>query len=531
MKISIHNRDYTLFDVEDNVSDTDINPIELKLFDGDVFTYENDSFQITDSPVRNTKYLTGVLKLDDGKTYGRTNNNKRLLYKCMPNNKKLPFFLIPYDINIGFNKKHKNKFILFKFSEWNFNHPCGTIIETIGDIDDLESLYAYNLYSNSLNYSLKPFIQQVHKINDNNVLKTNKQNKSNYIFSIDPINCHDFDDAFSITKLDNNIICVSVYITEIVSSIDHNNLWSFFTERVATIYLPNKKLNMIPKSYSESCLSLQENKNRRVIKLDFFFNEDGTLDVKLNKQFNITITEISVDKNFVYEDESLVNNPSYKLLLKLSKLIDKTIKNSHDLVSLWMVKTNEYCAKFLKQGIFRKSVCCDDLKVHLDEWKHLSSEYVLYNPEYEINPYYVQVTSPIRRIVDLLNQIVLCNLITEGISVNATTFLNKWLNKIDEITRQTKKIKKVQLECSLLNYFKNKKDSKENYEGEVVKKDLHKKRMVQYNYYTIYVSELKLFTTVSTLKDVEMNKKLVVKFYLFTRESDLSHKVRSVIVD
>jgi hypothetical protein len=72
---------------------------------------------------------------------------------------------------------------------------------------------------------------------------------------------------------------------------------------------------------------------------------------------------------------------------------------------------------------------------------------------------------------------------------------------------------------------------KENYEGEVVKKDLHKKRMVQYNYYTIYVSELKLFTTVSTLKDVEMNKKLVVKFYLFTRESDLSHKVRSVIVD
>jgi exoribonuclease R len=82
--------------------------------------------------------LTGVLKLDDGKTFGRTSNKKRLLYKCMPSNKKLPFFLIPYEIRNGFNKKHKNKLILFKFSEWGqFNHPHGSIIETIGDIDDV----------------------------------------------------------------------------------------------------------------------------------------------------------------------------------------------------------------------------------------------------------------------------------------------------------------------------------------------------------------------------------------------------------
>jgi hypothetical protein len=108
--------------------------------------------------------------------------------------------------------------------------------------------------------------------------------------------------------------------------------------------------------------------------------------------------------------------------------------------------------------------------------------------------------------------------------------MNKWHKKIEEITRQTKRIKKVQFECSLLNYLKNKKDLKENYEGEVVKKELHKRISGQYNY-TIYVSELKLFTTVSSLKDVQLKTKLVVKFYIFTRESDLSHKVRSVIVD
>jgi hypothetical protein len=116
MKISIHNRAYTLFDIHDNHDNVDVNPIDLQLFDGDVFTYVDTVLNIIDSPVRKSVYLTGVLKLDDGKTYGRTSNKKRLLYKCMPNNKKLPFFLIPYDIKIGFNKKHKNKLVLFKFS-------------------------------------------------------------------------------------------------------------------------------------------------------------------------------------------------------------------------------------------------------------------------------------------------------------------------------------------------------------------------------------------------------------------------------
>jgi hypothetical protein len=469
MKISIYNRTYTLFDVQDNDDGVDINPINLKLFDGDVFTYIDNVLNIIDSPVRNAIYLTGVLKLDDGKTYGRTNNKKRLLYKCMPSDKKIPFFLIPYDVRPGFIKKQKNKLILFKFSEWSqSNHPYGSIIETIGEADNTLSLYSYKLHSKHLNYNLKPFIQETNKIT--NTIPNIFPNDEEFIFSIDPLHCGDFDDAFSIKKLENNKYCVSIYITEIVSCLDKNKLWDFFTEQVSSIYLPQKKLCMIPKSFSESFLSLQEKKTRKVIKIDFFFNEDGTqYNVSRSNVFaNITIIDVYIDKNFVYEEESLLKNNSYRELLNLTKSIEATIENSHDLVSFWMIRTNEYCAKFMddnQKGIFRNVTHNDNLNYGLNDWSHLSSQYVLYINRNSQDIPYAQVTSPIRRIVDLLNQIVLCNLIRNSVSSDREDFfLKRWLSKIDDINIETKKVRKLQFECSLLNHFNSekKKNTKES---------------------------------------------------------------------
>jgi hypothetical protein len=118
MKISILDRTYTSFSIDDNFLDINVDPIDLKLFDEDEFTYTDSVFDLTHSSVRNSEYIAGVLKLDDNRTYGRSTNKKRLMYKCIPSNKKLPVFLVPYDIDITFNKKNKNKLVIFKFSEW-----------------------------------------------------------------------------------------------------------------------------------------------------------------------------------------------------------------------------------------------------------------------------------------------------------------------------------------------------------------------------------------------------------------------------
>ena len=84
--------------------DIDINPNTCKLFTNDVFSYEKNAVTIVHSTVRSGSPMPGVLIINGNKTYGRSKNGK-LLYKCVPDDKRLPPFLVPYEIkNVGFSK-------------------------------------------------------------------------------------------------------------------------------------------------------------------------------------------------------------------------------------------------------------------------------------------------------------------------------------------------------------------------------------------------------------------------------------------
>ena len=63
-----------------------------------------------------------------------------MLYKCIPDDIQLPEFLVPYkSYGVGFNKCKINKFVLFKFVEWDEKHPQGLITEVLGDIDNFDT--------------------------------------------------------------------------------------------------------------------------------------------------------------------------------------------------------------------------------------------------------------------------------------------------------------------------------------------------------------------------------------------------------
>ena len=57
---------------------------------------ENNNLVLERSILKNSNTIAGVLVLEGNKTYGR--KKKRLLYKCIPDDKYLPAFLVPYDI-------------------------------------------------------------------------------------------------------------------------------------------------------------------------------------------------------------------------------------------------------------------------------------------------------------------------------------------------------------------------------------------------------------------------------------------------
>ena len=88
-----------------------INPMVNKLFNQDIVEVDDDSciMKILHSSVRSMKNIPGVLVLDSCKTYGKINN--KFYYKCIPDDKRLPIFLIPYKEKLLFEKHRNNLYV------------------------------------------------------------------------------------------------------------------------------------------------------------------------------------------------------------------------------------------------------------------------------------------------------------------------------------------------------------------------------------------------------------------------------------
>lgn len=469
--------------VDEPIWKNKINPIQDKMFSNDIFIIENDKIKIIESEVKNKKEIPGVLVLENNKTFGRTNNKKRLFYKCIPNDKQLPIFLIPYEVKLGFLKVNKNKFVTFKFDNWDDKHPQGLLVQTLGNIDSLPVYYEYQLYCKELHISISTFInktrEQLEK-KELDALMSQIHNHPNYIIedrrethqiiTIDPDGCNDFDDAFSIQKIDDSTMEISIYIANVFFWLETFQLWDYLSERVSTIYLPDKRRPMLPTLLSENLCSLQMNKERFAFTLCLHIDKNGHI---LPDTIRIINTFIKVKTNYVYEDPVMLSKDEpYIQLMRMTQKLDDTIKDSHDLVSFWMIYMNSYCGNMLyqqKQGIFRESRILhkkdkqishlsNSAKSFLNMWNNVSGNYSLYDEKKSIThevmgiETYIHVTSPIRRLVDIINQTLLlkqCGLI-KTCSENSCQFVSSWFHKIDKLNIDMKSIRRVQSDCDLV---------------------------------------------------------------------------------
>src|SRR6056300_516020 len=306
-----------------------INPLILKLITGDIINNKGEI--IIQSEYRSVNNQIPGILIIDGKTYGcLSEGRKRMFYKFIPDNKKLPHFLVPYEEkNVSFNKKKYNKYVFIHFNAWQEKHPTGIITNQIGKVNNIEAYFEYAVCCKGLNLSLQKFTRdtknklekyqknQENLINDiiknNSSLskeryekRTNDKLKNN-IITIDPVGTCDYDDAIGFQKHDTYTI-ISIYIANVPIIIDYLDLWSSFTQSVSTIYLPNGKKNMIPTLLADNFCSLKEGKER------FAY----TMDIKLynnpNKKYEINLltTLITVQKNYIYEEPNLLNGILYK---------------------------------------------------------------------------------------------------------------------------------------------------------------------------------------------------------------------------
>lgn len=581
-KICVDDRNYASWQMYDTISfqsivkDIDINPCEQKLFNNDFFTIdkENKKINIIHSSIRSDMLIPGVLVIANNKTYGRKksldtknkvnnkSNNNKLLYKCIPDDVRIPSFLIPYELkNIGFSKVFVNLYVTFHFTHWDEKSPHGTLASVIGPVNVLDNFYEYQLYCKSLNAS----IQNLHKATSNvinnqphNTFIENIKNKYDCIedrtsqkkwkvFTIDPTSSTDLDDGFSIQTTED-AYHVSIYISNVTIWMDVLNLWDSFSRRISTIYLPDRKRPMLPTILSDCLCSLLENCTRIAFVMDLFIHKQTgeVLEMKFSNCM------INVYKNYRYEEEELLKDTNYQSLMSVAKMLSLKYKyiphlrNSHDLVCYLMIFMNYHCAKDMlsfKNGIFRSTIIHSNMTVSKDIpdeiantikiWNSSCGQYINgadindTNVRHELLDMdaYIHITSPIRRLVDLLNIIQFQknrNLIQ--LSENVDVFYKKWIDDIDYINTTMRAIRKVQIDCSFLDLCHNNPDTLiKEYDGYLFDKLTRSDGLTQF---MVYLPEIKMMSRITIRENINNFDRQKFKLYLFHNENKFKKKIR-----
>ena len=567
-KIHINDRQYQSYNIykieQFQPVSLDINPIESKLFSDDVFSIDDfKNIKIIHSTIRSGTPMPGVLIISNNKTYGRQqkDNKKegRLLYKCIPDDKRLPPFLVPYEIkNVGFSKVFINLYVTLTYLNWDDKHPRGLLNQVIGPVDVLDNFYEYQLYCKSLNASIQQFQKDTTQALKNSsshedfILSIREKIPSiedrRYwqIFTIDPLKSSDFDDGFSIKELDNNIQQLSIYIANVTILMDVLNLWDSFSQRISTIYLPDKKRPMLPTILSDCLCSLQANYSRLAFVMDIFIQNNEIIEIKYSNSI------IKVYKNYTYEEPSLLVDKNYIKLIDITKKLSKkyryinNVRNSHEVVCYLMILMNYNCAAEMikyKTGIFRSTIMKkevdipdnlpEDVSKFIKIWNSSCGQYIngeeldtkqIRHEMLELDAY-IHITSPIRRLVDLLNIIKFQqNTGIIQLSENSDKFYNKWLGNLEYINTTMRSIRRVQVDCTLLDLCANNQDIMEKeYDGYLFDKILRNDGLFQF---MVFLPELKLSSRITLRVDIENFENKKFKLFLFNDEESFKKKIR-----
>lgn len=651
-KLIVKKRDYTewtVFDADSFHTPPDeeilslrrvIDPVKETLFNHDTFCVEycantNEPLRfshITYSIARTMTNIPGVLFKN--KMYGKDSRG-RVYYRIIPDDVRLPLMLIP------FRERNKNTFsthtppqyVIFKFKSWNTHknekHPIVELTQTIGDVNILSNYYEYQLFCKSLHAS----IQQIQNDLNRALKKTSEEEylerilhnpkyhiedrrKTHDVICIDPEGSHDFDDGFSISRGEKTIQytndsetntetgCglhtetqtgwnLSIYIANVALWMDAMKLWGSFSQRIATIYLPDRKRPMLPTRMSDNLCSLKEGETRFALAMDIWIPDNIVHKFKNRREKNSTETlldtlkpefknvAICVRRNFRYTTPLLMEDDTYKNAtialnhLIQSNLIPKTssfdVSDSHDVVALMMVVMNYISALFFERmgvGIFRslrydpsmdpsreaQKTMPYPVRRFLTGWHSSGGHYLLHSKEKQ-NSHdllelraYVHITSPIRRLVDMLNGILIQTELglfdttkapetpetpetMDDNEFTLNTFLSKWLStsSVEYINTTMRAIRKVQNNCCILQKcYVRPEYMKMDHTGYIVEKLRRNDGLFQYR---VYLPDMNILCTHTSKTDESLYTTNKYQLFLFEDEITLNKKVHIQYAD
>jgi hypothetical protein len=327
--------------------------------------------------------------------------------------------------------------------------------------------YINKIYRKKINIELN--INPLEKLI--NRIKINK-----LIFSIDPINCNDIDDAISFEEY-NDIYIIGIYIAQPIYYLSQQIIEERIQTAFSTLYSePYEKNNNLWGNLITEKSSLLKDLERPVYSIIFYINKNLEI-IKIENYPALIINNIQTNY-----DECLnysIIKDFYNFTINLSK---NSNLDTHQLISYWMIKTNNYIGQInnkIPKRVMKKIDILENKNID-EEIKEIFTNRICEKAYYSLTDNYhynldifdyTHFTSPIRRIMDTIIHWYL-----------TYNYFEIDIEKINLLDKQTQKYNNT---IKLLNIIDDINDINDNeLYGWIYKKSIDK------NIWTVYFKQL-----------------------------------------
>ena len=276
--------------------------------------------------------VTRIIKRDKMRFVGVLEEAKAG-FALVPDDKRLyKDIFIPKDKNR--NGKAGDK-VYVEITDWQekIGYPVGKILEVIGRHGEHNAEMKAIVLERGLAYEYpEAVIREAEAIEkkEKEITQEERAKRRDFssvpIFTIDPIDAKDFDDAISFKELPGDLYEIGVHIADVSHYVRENTaLDREARERGLSVYLVDRTIPMLPEVLSNDLCSLNPKEEKLTFSAVFIMNDKGDV---LERWFGKTI--IKSWKRFTYEGAQEVleeKSKEYsKELLKLNEIAKKLKK-------------------------------------------------------------------------------------------------------------------------------------------------------------------------------------------------------------
>lgn len=145
---------------------------------------------------------------------------------------------------------------------------------------------------------------------DEKEIKNRRDLRDEIVFTIDPVDAKDFDDALSIERLENGNYYLGVHIADVTHYMPKNSaLDKEAYERGTSVYLVDRVIPMLPERLSNGVCSLRPNEDKFTYSCFMEVDDDGYV-----VDFSIEETVIHSKQRFTYEEaQAIIDGADHEL--------------------------------------------------------------------------------------------------------------------------------------------------------------------------------------------------------------------------